>query len=96
MATAKKPAKKAPATVKKAVIPSKTVKLAPKKAAPSKVAKATAKLNAKIAALTVRKNKLNADIQVLRDQRAALKVAPPASVTSAPVKKAAAAKNRAK
>jgi cell division protein FtsB len=53
-----------------------------KKAPVSKTAKAIAKLSASIAKLTERKDKINAEINALRDQRAALKVVP---VTPAPV-----------
>jgi uncharacterized ferredoxin-like protein len=70
MATAKKTAPKAAATPKKVTAPV------------SKTAKAIAKLSASIAKLTERKDKINAEIKALRDQRAALKVVP---VTPAPV-----------
>lgn len=78
MATAKKPAPKAKATPKKIATPAKAVKpmakAASKKAPVSKTAKAVAKLSVSIAKLTERKDKINAEIQTLRDQRTALKV----------------------
>ena len=71
-------------------------KAAPKKAPVSKTAKAVAKISASIAKLTERKNKINADIQTLRGQRAALKTAPAAAPAAAPVKAKPAAKPVAK
>ena len=93
MATAKKMAPKAAATPKKVTAPAKVVKpvakAAVKKAPVSKTAKAVAKLGASIAKLTERKDKINAEIKVLRDQRAALKVVPVAPAPAAPKAKAA-------
>jgi hypothetical protein len=62
----------------------------------SKTAKAMAKISASIAKLTERKNKINAEIQVLRDQRAALKTSPATAPAAAPVKAKPAAKPVAK
>lgn len=92
MATAKKAAPKAAAKTRKVAAPAKATKpvaKAPVKKAPvSKTAKAVAKLTAKIATLTERKNKIAADITALKDQRAGLKAAPvaaaPAQAKSAP------------
>jgi cell division protein FtsB len=59
----------------------------------SKKVKAIAKLSAKIATLTEKKNRVSAEIRALKDQRAALKA--PAAASAAPVapaKKAKAAK----
>ncbi|MGA8784120.1 MAG: histone protein [Polaromonas sp.] len=93
MATAKKTAPKAAANPKKVMAPAKVVKpvakAAAKKAPVSKTAKAIAKFSASIAKLTERKDKINAEIQVLRDQRAALKVAPVVPAPVAPKAKAA-------
>ena len=92
MATAKKAAPKAAATTKKSPAPipaRKAVVKAPAKKAPvSKTAKAITKITANIAKLTERKNKLGAEINALRDQRAALKSAPVAPVPAAPKAKA--------
>jgi hypothetical protein len=92
MATAKKTAKKATATPKKVTAPAKVVKpvakAAVKKAPVSKTARAVAKLSASIAKLTERKDKINAEIQALRDQRAALKVVPATPAPAAPKAKA--------
>ncbi|ABE46936.1 hypothetical protein Bpro_5064 (plasmid) [Polaromonas sp. JS666] len=57
---------------------------APAQKAPvSKTAKAVARLTAKIATLTERKNKIATEIMGLKDQRAGLKTAP---VAAAPAK----------
>lgn len=94
MATAKKTAPKAIATPKKVAAPVKVVKpvvKAPaKKAAVSTVAKTIAKLSASIAKLTERKDKINAEIKALRDQRTALKVVPVVPAPIVPKAKAAA------
>ncbi len=106
MATAKKSAPKAAATPKKVTAPAKAAapvkvttpvaKAAVKKAPVSKAAKAIAKIGAGIAKLTERKNKIAAEIKVLRDQRTALKVVPvaaaPVVVKAKPAPKAAVAK----
>lgn len=94
MATAKKSAPKAAATSKKVTAPAKVVKpvvkALVKKAPVSKTAKAIEKLGASIAKLTERKDKINAEIKDLRDQRTALKVAPVAAAAPvAPKAKAA-------
>ena len=93
MATAKKSAPKAAATSKKVTAPAKVVKpvvkALVKKAPVSKTAKAIEKIGASIAKLTERKDKINAEIKTLRDQRAALKVAPVAPAAVAPKAKAA-------
>lgn len=93
MATAKKSASKAAATPKKTTAPAKVLKAAAKPAAKkapvSKTAKALVKIGANIAKLTERKDKINAEIQVLRDQRAALKVVPATPAPAAPKAKAA-------
>jgi len=90
MATAKKVASKAAASTKKMTAPTQAKKIAvkaPAKKAPvSKTAKAIEKLTANIAKLTERKNKLGAEINALRDQRAALKVAPVAVAPKANAK----------
>lgn len=100
MATAKKTAPKAAATLNskaKAKV-AKVVKAKPKPAvktqAVSKTAKAIAKLSSSIAKLTERKNKLSADINALRDQRTAMKTAAVAAAPkdNAAVKAAAPAK----
>ncbi|WP_377412953.1 histone protein [Polaromonas aquatica] len=106
MATAKKAASKAAAKTKKVTAPAKAanaVKKAPAKKAPvSKTAKAVAKLSAKIATLTERKNKIGTEITALKDQRAALKNAPvagehaQAKTTPKPVAQAKKAKPKAK
>jgi len=54
----------------------------------SKTAKAIAKLSSSIAKLTERKDKSNAEINALRDQRTALKFAP-AAAPAAPKAKVA-------
>jgi len=101
MATAKNAASKAAPTPAKVVAPAKAAQPAAKKAPISKTAKEIAKLSASIAKLTERKDKVNEEIKVLRDQRAALKATPtapavaPAPVAK-PVKKAAAPKAAAK
>src|SRR3989442_6261812 len=86
MATAKKTAPKGKATPKKVTAPAKVVKpvakASVKKAPVSKTAKAVAEISASIAKLTERKDKINSEINALRDQRTALKVVP---VTPAPV-----------
>jgi hypothetical protein len=88
MATAKKAAPKAAANPK-VKTPAKVVKPAAKPAAKkapvSKTAKAIAKLSSGIAKLTGRKDKINAEINVLRDQRTALKAAPATAAAPAPV-----------
>lgn len=93
MATAKKMAPKAAATPKKVTAPAKVVKpvvkALVKKAPVSKTANAIAKLGTSIAKLTERKDKINAEIKTLRDQRAALKVAPVAPAAVAPKAKVA-------
>ncbi|MDO9165560.1 MAG: hypothetical protein Q7U13_05580 [Rhodoferax sp.] len=92
MATAKKVSPKAAPIPKKIAAPAKVVKPAAKVAAKkppvSKTAKAVEKINAGIAKLTERKNKINAEIQALRDQRTALKVAPAAAPAPAKAKPA--------
>ncbi len=86
MATAKKAAPKAAKAPQKVAAPAKVEKAVPKKALVSKTAKAIAKLSASIVKLTERKNKINAEINTLRDQRAALKApAAPAPAAPAPV-----------
>lgn len=93
MATAKKATPKTVATAKKVTAPAKVVKpvvQAPAKKAPvSKTAKVIAKLSASIAKLTERKNKIGADINALRDQRAALKAGPVIPAPAAPKAKLA-------
>jgi hypothetical protein len=101
MATAKKAAPKAAVTTNKSPAPvqaKKAVVKAPAKKAPvSKADKAIVEITANIAKLTERKNKLGAEINALRDQRAALKAAPVAAAPAAPKPKAkAAAKPAAK
>lgn len=88
MATAKKPAPKAPAKAVKPVAKALTKNI-PVKAPMSKAAKAIEKLSINIAKLTERKDKINADLKDLRDQRAALKAAPVAAAPVAPVAKVA-------
>lgn len=102
MATAKKSAPKGAPTLVKAA-PAKAVKAAAKPAAKkvaakpakapvvSKTAKAIAKINASLVKLNERKAKITADINALKDQRAALK-APPAVVAAAPAAPAKPAK----
>jgi hypothetical protein len=91
MATAKKAAPKAAANPK-VKTPAKVVKPAAKPAAKkapvSKTAKAIAKLSSSIAKLTERKDKINAEINVLREQRTALKAAPAMPASAAPKVKA--------
>ncbi len=95
MATAKKPALKAAATPKVKTL-AKVLKPAAKPAAKpvaqkapvSKTAKAIAKFTTSIAKLTERKDKINAEIIALRDQRTALKAAPVAPAPVAPKAKA--------
>lgn len=102
MATAKKVANKAAAKAKKVTAPAKTAKPVPKgpaqKAPVSKTAKAVAKLTAKIATLTERKNKIATEIMGLKDQRAGLKTAPvaaaPAKAKTAPKAAAPAKKDK--
>ena len=89
MATAKKAASKA--ALKKSTAPVKApakavkpvakapAKKAPVKAPVSKTAKAVERLTANIAKLTERKDKINDEIQSLRNQRTALKAAPAAT-----------------
>lgn len=93
MATAKKMAPKAAATPKKVTAPAKVVrpvvKALVKKAPVSKTANAIAKLGTSIAKLTERKDKINAEIKTLRDQRAALKVVAVAPAAVAPKAKVA-------
>jgi hypothetical protein len=89
MATAtKKTAPKAAATPKKLTKVAAPAKTPAKRASVSKTVQAIAKITANIAKLTERKDKLNAEITLLRDQRTALKAAPAA----APVAAKAAAK----
>ena len=57
----------------------------------SKTAKAIAKITASIAKLTERKDKIAAEIKVLRDQRLALKAAPAPAVAAPATPKAKAA-----
>ena len=105
MATAKKMAPNAVSIPKKVTVPAKapaktvkpvakaSAKKAPMKAtvkAPvSKTAKVIERLGVNIAKLTERKDKINAEIKSLRDQRAALKLAPVAAAPVAPKAKAA-------
>ena len=96
MATAKKSAPKAAASVTVRT-PGKVVKHvarsavkpatmpAAKKAPVSKTAQAIAKLSTSIAKLTERKDKINAEISALRDQRTALKAVPVAVAVRAAV-----------
>lgn len=85
MATAKKAASKAASIPKKVTAPAKVVKPAakvPAKKAPvSTAAKTIARLSASIAKLTERKDKINAEITTLREQRTALKVVPVTAAT---------------
>ena len=93
MATAKEAAPKAATTpkVKAPVTLGKpAAKQAVKKAPVSKTAQAIGRLAGKIAQLTERKGKINAEINALRDQRAALKAAPVAAAPVAPKAKVAA------
>jgi uncharacterized coiled-coil DUF342 family protein len=102
MATAKKAASKAAS--KKSTAPVKapakaakpvakaSAKKAPVKAPMSKTAKAVERLTANIAKLTERKDKINDNIQSLRDQRTALKATP---VAPAPVAQKAKATHKA-
>jgi hypothetical protein len=81
VATAKKPAAKVAATLKSKTPVKATqtpAKLPAKKATVSKSAKAIARINISIGKLTERKAKITAEINTLRDQRAALKVSTPA------------------
>jgi hypothetical protein len=79
MAAAKKAAPKAaaPAKVKTPAKP------AANKATVPNTAQAMAKLSSGIAKLTERKDKINAEINALRDQRAALKATPAAPTPAA-------------